>query len=206
MRELWDDGRLAQSARVIADARKRSPDDPGLMLVQAFQLLEEGRGTPLSTEADVRDLVGQAVTLAGENAYVRLEAAMVFFRLGDMSASASHAVAAGERFKQLREPQSQAALAHVLGRLARAGGNQEAAEQQLRLAVSLDPSDAEYVVELADLLADVGSIDSAQQLVKDALVRHPGDERLLALSRAWDGRLSAGTTRVSWTQRRRPPK
>lgn len=185
MREHWRQGQLTESGAIIALAQEQFPHDPGIMLAAAVQALEEDGGQRFPARvAAIESLVNAAVSIAEDNAHIRLQAALVYFDLGDLKTSAKHAVAAGDRKDQLHELESQAALLNLLGQLAWLGGKPEVAEKQLRLAAKLAPEEPEHVAALAAFLAGEQRREEARELIERALDRHPGADALIAVEEA----------------------
>lgn len=146
---LWREGRLQESDELLQRAELEHPGSPVLKLVRAHQLLEVNarQGSMRETETVIQ-LVRQATRAAATNAYVHLEAAMIFLELGDFETAARHVVATEPLYDQFVDGPSRARLAFVLGRLAEIKGRHDLAEQLLAEAVAEAPTDENYLAEL----------------------------------------------------------
>lgn len=72
-------------------------------------------------------------------------------------------------------PQEQAMIWHTTGRLAKAVGNLDHAEECYRRATLVDPATVDYPVAFALSLASRGKLDPAIEVLRGAIMRHPRD-------------------------------
>ncbi|MEZ5292224.1 MAG: tetratricopeptide repeat protein [Vicinamibacterales bacterium] len=166
-------GQPAEAARVAAAARKSSPDDLGLIRVQAIAAVREGRAT---------DAVSAAETAVGDR---RLTTAGAF-ALADVYQEAKRQADA----VSLLEPLATAAPDDdaVAFRLAAAyenAGRIADAERTFRRILRRDPLNANTLNYLGYMLANHGQkVPEALTLVDRALAVEPGNPAFLD-SRGW---------------------
>ena len=150
----WPEARqayeLSKSGGIGSPAFQRAMTDlgetpPRHLLAAIFMLWDE---QPSPTElARVRQHVETAVSMAPDDPYVRLYAGLTMLDLRDLRCALEHAKALRDHDMNavFVTPQSEAAVAHLVGRLVAAGGrNDDLAAQLLEHAVELDPYPIEY--------------------------------------------------------------
>src|SRR5690348_148214 len=81
----------------------------------------------------------------------------------------------GRALRAAQSPQDQAAIWNTTGRLAKAVGNLDHAEESYRRAMLLDPTAVDHALTFALLLASRGKLDLAIEVLRGAIMRHPRD-------------------------------
>jgi tetratricopeptide (TPR) repeat protein len=195
VRRCWADGDLDRSAELIDAALAHDPDDPGVLLVSAFQLLEEAWVHGWARADEIRAMVARATALAADDAHAHVGAALALVQLGDVEGAGKHAAAAETHGDELSEGSVRAALAYVHGRVLVARGHPGLAEPHLRAAAEHCAEEDEFAASWIEALRVLGRREEADGALRAALRRHPRSARLLALER--DG------TQVTFTTRRR---
>ena len=182
--ELWREGRLDESAALLKRLAEEDPGAPEVPLLGALQLLKEDdyRLSP-SVVWRVSGLVTEAVARFPGDAYVLLTGATIMQDVQDYHQSALYVRALRDRADQLPGVAAQALLAFVIGRLAHWRGIEDLAEEQLRVAVELDPGESDYAAPLVRLLHKQGRLDEARAVLTEALRKAPHSMELLDLDR-----------------------
>jgi tetratricopeptide (TPR) repeat protein len=125
-----------------------------------------------------------AVALAPDDPLILTHAAGRMFELGEFEDSQEYVSRAGS-LVDLSDFVLGSDLVHLAGRLADHQGDAERARALLKGAVDVGPEDLEharYVKDYARFLARQGEIEAARELARAALVHHPDDDELRALS------------------------
>ncbi len=145
VRALWRDGLVAQSDRLLREAEARFPGSPVLKLVRGRQMLEEDvhRGSEVRVAA-ISKIVGDGASQLRASAHAQLAAAEVMVDLEDYRAAAAYVSAVKPLCGELVEPESQAALVYVMGRLAEHSGKPALARQLYGEASVQDPAEEHY--------------------------------------------------------------
>ncbi len=145
VKKLWRQGHVATAASLLGEAEARYPGSPVLRLVRGLQLLQEDvhRGSSRRVQ-EISDVVSGAASQMPDNVHAQLVAAEIMVDLGEFPAAAGYVRAVRPRHEELVEPEAQAALAYVMGRLCEEGGKRDLALSLFREAVAQDPEDERY--------------------------------------------------------------
>lgn len=180
--EHWKAGELEESRELLQAGLRRFPQAPHMLLAMARQLILEGAASGDAMDVDrIRVLAAEAAARGHDNAHVLVSAAMTMLDLDDHMAAARYLVRMEGLTAQL-EPESEAVAVYAFGRLARRAGKIEEAEEMLRGAIDLDPTNAEYFAELARFYLEEGRLAQAQSVLQEGLRTHPDTEPLVALA------------------------
>jgi tetratricopeptide (TPR) repeat protein len=174
-RELGDQGRDDEAARVLREAVAEHPDNAELRLLLAIELTEA------APEESVRELE-RAAELADDDPETLFRVASALRGMGAIKPSAA-------ALRRVTEQTDEhfvfaADMAHLGGLLARDVGDDARAEPLLRAAFEAEPEMRGHGRWLAGLLIDHERYDEALDVVQAALEHRPGDEDLIGL-RDW---------------------
>ena len=154
LHELWDADRLSESRALLDRALPEFGYLPTAKLAEAYQLTYE-LGSAGDADAAARgralDLVFEAVGPDEDDPRLLMEAVILTFDLGDWKATKEYVGLLGQGYRELLESDI-AALAYVLGCLLARADRRDAAEEQFRAAIELNPDEPVYRAGLAQLL------------------------------------------------------
>ncbi len=177
---------------MLAGGARLFPEEPHMELALAQQLALESRARGDTKDYDkVRSLTAGAVAKESLNPYVLLRAAEAMLDLEDYRAAAGYLLQVRPLHGQL-EPEDDAAVLYISGRIMNSDGKLDAAESMFREAIEVDDSQAIFHVYLARTLLEAENIPEARVCLDTGLKRHPNDEGLLALHKAYEEARSRG--------------
>ena len=127
---------------------------PTARLAEAYQLtceLDSAGDANAAARDRALDLVFEAVGSDEHEPRLLIEAVILTFDLGDWSATKEYIAQLGQGYRDLHESDI-AALAYILGCLLARADRRDAAEEQFRAAIELNPDEPVYRAGLAQLL------------------------------------------------------
>lgn len=168
---LADQGHVGEAAEVVRRALRDAPKNSDLLLWLAVYSLD--------TPSDALALLRRCAQVSQTDPSRLTQCARLMMSLGSYADARDAAITAAKRIDDGFPLANE--LAHVLGRLADAEGNDARAEQFLTIAFEEDPDTLDHGVVLAEFLIARGRTADAYQIVVRALEQHPGDDKLLQL-------------------------
>jgi tetratricopeptide (TPR) repeat protein len=159
-RKLHISGHPEETFEFLDKAVQQFPDDPEIRLLYATILL-------VFRPEDVAAEASKAVDLGPDNPLILVRAAHLMLDRGDYEGARSCAARANE----LAQPGFvlKSGLIGLNGLIAALDGEDDLAEEMLRLAVKEDPAYSNFAVDLAKFLASRGRDDEALEVIDEAL-------------------------------------
>ncbi|MGN6255345.1 MAG: hypothetical protein ACTHO8_10275 [Solirubrobacterales bacterium] len=150
-------------------AAQQFPDDPEIRLIYATSLL------PIRPEDAVSEAI-KAIELDPDEPMRLTRAANLLFNMGRVERARSYSA----RAKELAQPDFlfYPELLNLDGHFAALDGNDESAEEYLRLAMEREPNRGMFAVDLANFLSSRDRREEALEVIDQALTRTERKEPL----------------------------